>query len=111
MLRAAGTATGDMEHLSRADGHGPPAGSFARGSEVSITEDPPEVVELDLNPVLATRHDAIAVDCRVCASPPVRSTRTPVCGSCGGDRCNRRPERAQTAPILVTSSYGVLVLA
>jgi hypothetical protein len=77
---------------------------------VSIAEDLPGVVELDVNLVLAMAYDAIAVDCQVGVTP-ARSTRTPVCGSCGGDRCNRRPERAQTAPILVTSSYGVLVLA
>jgi hypothetical protein len=34
-----------------------------------IAEDLPEVVELDLNPVLATPADAIAVDCRVRVAP------------------------------------------
>ncbi|MGD0741735.1 MAG: hypothetical protein ABSA31_00350 [Acidimicrobiales bacterium] len=50
----------------------------------------PVVVELDLNPVLATPEAAVAVDCRVHVAP-VRSTRMPIRGSCGVARAAGRP--------------------
>ena len=76
---------------------------------MSIAEDLSEVVELDLNPLLVMPHDAMAVDCRVRVTP-VRSTRTLSADLAAATGAVGVLSARRTAPILVTSGYGVLVL-